>query len=67
MLFNLEGTDKDVPEEKKITLNGGLAQLGERLPCKQKVTGSNPVLSTTRQGLEPKRFERGPVTEMSAR
>ena len=35
------------------TLNGGLAQLGERLPCKQEVTGSIPVLSTTRQGLEP--------------
>ena len=31
------------------TLNGGLAQLGERLPCKQEVTGSIPVLSTTRQ------------------
>ena len=26
--------------------NGGLAQLGERLPCKQEVTGSIPVLST---------------------
>ena len=49
------------------TLNGGLAQLGERLPCKQEVTGSIPVLSTTRQGLEPKRFEDGPETEVSAR
>ena len=28
------------------TLYGGLAQLGERLPCKQEVTGSIPVLST---------------------
>ena len=27
--------------------HGGLAQLGERLPCKQEVTGSIPVLSTT--------------------
>ena len=26
--------------------DGGLAQLGERLPCKQEVTGSIPVLST---------------------
>ena len=26
--------------------HGGLAQLGERLPCKQEVTGSIPVLST---------------------
>ena len=25
---------------------GGLAQLGERLPCKQEVSGSNPLIST---------------------
>ena len=43
-LFNLEGTAKDVPKEQKKP--GGLAQLGERLPCKQEVTGSIPVLST---------------------
>ena len=30
----------------KESLPGGLAQLGERLPCKQEVTGSIPVLST---------------------
>ena len=24
---------------------GGLAQLGERLPCKQEVSGSNPLIS----------------------
>ena len=29
------------------TQSGGLAQLGECLPCKQEVTGSIPVLSTT--------------------
>ena len=28
---------------------GGLAQLGERLPCKQEVTGSIPVLSTIKK------------------
>jgi hypothetical protein len=27
---------------------GGLAQLGERLLCTQKVSGSNPLASTTR-------------------
>ena len=27
---------------------GGLAQLGERLPCKQEVSGSIPLISTTR-------------------
>ena len=34
--------------------NGGLAQLGERLPCKQEVTGSIPVLSTKRNGAPNK-------------
>ena len=28
--------------------NGGVAQLGERLPCKQEVGGSNPLFSTNR-------------------
>ena len=45
-LFNLEGIrfarGGTVPE------NGGLAQLGERLPCKQEVSGSNPLISTKR-------------------
>ena len=27
--------------------NGGVAQLGEHLPCKQGVKGSNPFISTT--------------------
>ena len=29
-------------------LYGGLAQLGERLPCKQEAIGSIPIISTTR-------------------
>ena len=41
------------------SLNGGLAQLGERLPCKQEVTGSIPVLSTKRCGTEAKPSEAG--------
>ena len=45
-LFNLEGTENDVPKQLRIPEFGGLAQLGERLPCKQEVTGSIPVLST---------------------
>ena len=40
-LFNLEG----IPQEVKIGW-GGLAQLGERLPCKQEVSGSIPLIST---------------------
>ena len=32
---------------------GGLAQLGERLPCKQEVSGSIPLISTnSNRGLE---------------
>ena len=30
---------------------GGLAQLGERLPCKQEVSGSIPLISTTKERL----------------
>ena len=41
------------------SLNGGLAQLGERLPCKQEVTGSIPVLSTKESGTEAKPSEAG--------
>ena len=41
------------------SLNGGLAQLGERLPCKQEVTGSIPVLSTKEMGTPAKPSEAG--------
>ena len=44
-LFNLEG----IPQKVKIGC-GGLAQLGERLPCKQEVSGSIPLISTTQNG-----------------
>ena len=30
--------------------NGGVAQLGERLPCKQEVTSSNLVVSSVSTG-----------------
>ena len=41
-MFNLEGIGKaERPGE-----NGGLAQLGERLPCKQEVSGSIPLISS---------------------
>ena len=40
-LFNLEGTLR-----KNVYGYGGLAQLGERLPCKQEVSGSIPLIST---------------------
>ena len=33
-------------EQVAARLNGGVAQLGEHLPCKQGVKGSNPFIST---------------------
>ena len=50
MLFNFEGLDKNlkkyggVPEALQTC--GGVAQLGEHLPCKQGVSGSIPLTST---------------------
>ena len=32
--------------KKLQPFNGGVAQLGEHLPCKQGVMGSNPIIST---------------------
>ena len=32
-----------------MTVNGGVAQLGEHLPCKQGVKGSIPFISTSRK------------------
>ena len=32
--------------------NGGVAQLGEHLPCKQGVMGSNPIISTKGEKME---------------
>ena len=33
-----------------VVKDGGLAQLGERLPCTQEVSGSIPLISTTFRG-----------------
>ena len=35
--------------EKRPWEHGGVAQLGEHLPCKQGVMGSNPIISTSRE------------------
>ena len=34
------------PSRKLCGVHGGVAQLGEHLPCKQGVKGSNPFIST---------------------
>ena len=36
-------------DRRKKYTNGGVAQLGEHLPCKQGVMGSNPIISIIRR------------------
>ena len=48
-LFDFEGPSKKEYKPEKLredVTNGGVAQLGEHLPCKQGVMGSNPIIST---------------------
>ena len=40
-------------------INGGLAQLGERLPCKQEVSGSIPLISTKKEVVY------GPIAQLA--
>ena len=44
---------------------GGLAQLVERLLCKQNVNGSNPLTSTTRKSRKPKVESRNKISAFS--
>ena len=46
LLFNFQGSPRS-PFDRKSREYGGVAQLGEHLPCKQGVKGSNPFISTT--------------------
>ena len=59
-LFNLEGI---ALEEVKRRF-GGLAQLGERLPCKQEVSGSIPLISTTLTKTEGAKGN-GPIAQLA--
>ena len=38
--------------------HGGVAQLGEHLPCKQGVMGSNPIISITEVKRKTDRLDR---------
>ena len=53
LLFNFQGSEM-ILEKEQTRKHGGVAQLGEHLPCKQGVMGSNPIISTTRQRRGPK-------------
>ena len=48
LLFNFEGARDAHSKQKRRAeeKDGGVAQLGEHLPCKQGVMGSNPIISS---------------------
>ena len=46
--------------------HGGVAQLGEHLPCKQGVMGSNPIISTTRKGRRKSELESPPSSDIGS-
>ena len=45
------GSNPVIPTRNFIFHNGSIAQLGERLPYKQDVTGSSPVTPTKHAGV----------------
>ena len=58
-LFTLHSSLKErskVKQRRRLTTNlyGGVAQLGEHLPCKQGVMGSNPIISTSERSSQVK-------------
>ena len=53
-------------ENSNLISNGGVAQLGEHLPCKQGVKGSIPFISTTGESRKEKRVrEKTRYTEVN--
>ena len=49
--------DHEIPH-MGATHHGGVAQLGEHLPCKQGVMGSNPIISITEVRRKTDRLDR---------
>ena len=52
LLFNFQGSEATegllmIIEKEQTRRYGGVAQLGEHLPCKQGVMGSIPIISTS--------------------
>ena len=64
LLFNFQRSETSKAcqifekEEKQPWEHGGVAQLGEHLPCKQGVMGSIPIISTTGKSGRMGREER---------
>ena len=51
-ILKVANTEKAKPNN---LIYGGVAQLGEHLPCKQGVMGSNPIISTKEAQLPKKK------------
>ena len=49
---------RELLERAVLDPYGGVAQLGEHLPCKQGVMGSNPIISTSRKLRHPRKGSR---------
>jgi hypothetical protein len=45
--FDYESKGREFESLRARHLDGGIAQLVEHLPCKQGVSGSNPLISTS--------------------
>ena len=60
MLFNFQSPLKRKAKPKY----GGVAQLGEHLPCKQGVRGSNPLISTKVTDLVGHRPANGLIAQL---
>ncbi len=59
-----EGWRRKRNERSLLRRYGGLAQLGERLPCKQEVSGSIPLISTKYlRRSEPREY--GPIAQLA--
>ena len=56
LLFNFQGSEM-ILEKEQTRKHGGVAQLGEHLPCKQGVMGSNPIISTIPGNRDTERWE----------
>ena len=63
-LYRFQGPS-GVRRHDRIHLYGGLAQLVERLPCKQEVSGSNPLISTRAAATKEARSANGPIAQLA--
>ena len=62
-LFNFQGPKGKLNKPRKL---GGVAQLGEHLPCKQGVKSSNLFISTSKRDLARERVDNSTAITMGS-